>query len=373
MWWQVRAVLEDRPGALASLANRCGQEAVNILGLQVFPSLEGRVVDELVLHTADDWTAADVERLVRQDGVEEAVVEPCPPHVLEDQPVRYLRAARAVMRDPETLADELRRTLGAGSGAYSLVIDDGDGQPLMLSRSAPFTDIEVARAKELRHVALLAAPSAAAAVVPATGGPVALRPGTADDVQALIAMHGRCSAETLYRRFHAPVPRLTSRMARSLLEPLDGFSMVLTADDAVVGCGLVAREGDTFEIGLLVEDGWQHRGHGTRLLAALVKASVERGAESLTCYVQPDNEAVLGTIRRAGMRAHVSHVDGITACRIVVGERVAAADTPRRRRAIGSFMGSVTSPLVTLLHDRAELRPIFPAADLIDQAVRDEA
>jgi ribosomal protein S18 acetylase RimI-like enzyme len=373
MWWQARAMLEDRPGALAALAKRCGQEGVNILGLQVFPCLEGRVVDELVLHTSNNWTAEDVERLVRQDGVEEAVVAPCSPHVLEDQPVRYLRAAQRVMQDPKRLHEELCRTLGAAPGAYSLVIDDGDGQPVRLSRSVPFTDTEVARAKELRHLALLAPLSAAEAVVPVAGGPVSLRRGTAADVRALIAMHGRCSAETLYRRFHAPVSRLTSRMARSLLEPLDGFSIVLTAGDAVIGCGLVAPEGDSFEIGLVVEDGWQHQGHGNRLLAALVEAAVERGAETLTCYVQPDNEAVLGAIQRAGLRAHVSHVDGITACRIVVGGRVTAADTPRRRRTSRPLRGNLTIPLVTLLHERAELRPIFRAADHIDQAVRDGA
>ena len=86
MWWQVRAVLEDRPGALAALAMSCGEESVNILGLQVFPCLGGRVVDELVLCTAGGWSGADVERLVRQAGVEDAVVTPCSPHVLEDQP-----------------------------------------------------------------------------------------------------------------------------------------------------------------------------------------------------------------------------------------------------------------------------------------------
>lgn len=41
MLWRVRVTLEDRPGALAALAVRCGADGVNILGLQVFPSLDG--------------------------------------------------------------------------------------------------------------------------------------------------------------------------------------------------------------------------------------------------------------------------------------------------------------------------------------------
>ena len=36
-------------------------------------------------------------------------------------------------------------------------------------------------------------------------------------------------------------------------------------------------------------------------------------------------------------------------------------------------IGAVTAPLVTLLHGRAELRSVLPAADLLDAFVRDGA
>ena len=45
MLWQVRTLLEDRPGALAALSVGCGDQLVNILGLQIFPAPDGRVVD----------------------------------------------------------------------------------------------------------------------------------------------------------------------------------------------------------------------------------------------------------------------------------------------------------------------------------------
>ncbi|MDR7313766.1 UTP:GlnB (protein PII) uridylyltransferase, partial [Nocardioides luteus] len=48
MLWRVRATLPDRPGALAALAQRCGEAGVNILGMQIFPGLE-QVTDEFVL------------------------------------------------------------------------------------------------------------------------------------------------------------------------------------------------------------------------------------------------------------------------------------------------------------------------------------
>jgi GNAT superfamily N-acetyltransferase len=372
MLWQVRALLADRPGALAVLAHRCGEEEVNILALQVFPCVDGRVVDELVLHTTDGWTMADVAHLVRQAGAEETAVAPCSAHVLEDPPARYLRAAQRVMEDPETLREELCRLLDAAPDGDTLVVEDGD-QPVRLTRSFPFTDTEVARARELRRVAALASLSTAEAAVPLAGAPVSLRRGTASDVRAPIAMHGRCSAETVYRRFHAPLAHLSSSMAQALLEPVDGFSMVLTTGDAVIGCGVVAPEGDSLEIGLVVEDGWQRQGHGTRLFAALVDAAAEHGAATLTGKVQPDNEAVPATIRRAGLMAHATHVDGVSNYRMVVGRSGAAADRPRRDHPGHTSTDRATNQLAALLHEGPELRQLCPAADLGDQAARGDA
>ncbi|MCW2833437.1 MAG: hypothetical protein JWN68_1390 [Nocardioides sp.] len=369
MWWQVRALLEDRPGTLAALAESCGQQEVNILALEMHPCPDDLVVDELVLRTQESWTVADVERLVRRAGAMEVVVAPCTPRVLQDQPMRYMRAAGRVMQSPHTLEQELRSLLDAATGSHTLVLGDDDGQHVVLERSIPFTNTEVARARELRRLAGSGNLPYTAGEVPVADDPVAIRPGTAADGPALIAMHARCSAETLYRRYHAPMPQLRVPAARALLEPVNGFSMVLTAGTAVIGYGTVANATDPFEIGLLVEDRWQGQSHGTRLLAALAESARERGAETLTCHVQPGNQAVLATIQRAGLRAHASHADGLNTYRIVVPRSI-RADTPRRRPKPRPSLANVTKPLVSLLHQRPELREVCPAADLIDQGVR---
>lgn len=152
MWWQVRALLDDRPGTLAALAAGCGREGVNILALEVHPCLDDRVVDELVLRTAQGWTAGGVEQLVRRAGATQVVVSPCSPHVLQDQPMRYMRAAGRVMRDPHTLEEELRSLFDAATGSHTLVLD-GDGRRVVLERAVPFTATEVARARELNRLA----------------------------------------------------------------------------------------------------------------------------------------------------------------------------------------------------------------------------
>lgn len=393
MLWKVRASLDDRPGALAALAAACGEQLVNVLGLQIFPAADGRVVDELVLHTPGGWDAAAVQRLCRQAGVTETVVAACAPQTLEDPAVRHMRAAHVVLEQPGLLEEQLCRLLdavpGDGLGADALVLDDADGPPVVLARGVPFSDTEIARARELRVLAAAAlghrradgveAPSSAG---PSSAGPgrvdtatVALRRGAAADARALVAMHARSSAETVYRRYHAPVQHVSVRLARALLDPVDGFSIVLMAGDDVVALGTVGVVGPgdererVAEVGLMVEDRWQRQGHGSRLLRALALEASRAGIDTLVCTVLPDSTALLSVIQRAGLRARVRHDDGVTQYRVPVG-RLARADEARPRRGNRPAMGEVTAPLVALLHDRRELREVYPPADLIDQAVR---
>lgn len=375
MLWKVRALLEDRPGAMAALAAGCGERSVNILGLQIFPAADGRVLDELVLHGPDGWSSGDVERLFLAAGVEAAQVTGCAPQDLEDQPVRYLRAAQLVREEPDRLEPVLCRLLHAVPGPgqtpeTTLRLDDGAGPTVILARETGFTDTEVARARELRRLVRGDGPSPATTGSGADRVP-ALRLGTPGDADALAAMHDRCSAQTLYFRYHAPVARLTPRMARALLLPPAGTSLLLTVDGEVVAAGMfapdpAAEEPDTAELGLLVEDAWQQRGLGARLLRSLAQEAAGAGLETLSCLVLPENDAVLRTVDRAGLHAHARFVDGVVEYRVPVGPLRGR----RRRRGNRPAMGEVTSGLVSLLHERAELREVHPAADLIDQAVR---
>ena len=377
MLWQVRALLADRPGAMAALASRCGARGANILALDVHPTTHGEVVDQLVLHTPDDWTTQQVDDLCAEAGVFDSVVTECSPHALEDQPVRYLRCASAVVREPGRLEELLCRMLDAhpvaADASAGLMFDDRAGPLVALGREHPFTATEVARASELRHVAAAAlgetgpeletAPEPEPAVDLGT-----LRPGTVVDIRPLVEMHGRCSAETLSRRYHSPMRRLSPRLARAMLLPRDGFSLVLPdrSGDVVVAMGMVSFRDDAAEAALLVEDRWQRRGLGTDLLRALALEASVRGATELTLVTRRDDTSVLATVHRAGFRAHIRCVDGTNRLRVPLDLAPTAtprADRPARRRP--------TEPLVALLHQRQELRDVYAPAAIIDQAVRD--
>ncbi|RNL80949.1 GNAT family N-acetyltransferase [Nocardioides marmorisolisilvae] len=112
MYYRVRTKLADTPGALAVLAQHCGDAGVNILALQIYPEL-GAVTDDLVVETPDSWTAAAVVQLVSGAGGDEVSVVPCATHDLVDQPTAWLRAAQAVLEEPESLPAELTQLLGA--------------------------------------------------------------------------------------------------------------------------------------------------------------------------------------------------------------------------------------------------------------------
>jgi GNAT superfamily N-acetyltransferase len=386
MMWQVRALLEDRPGALAALAAACGTRSVNILALQIFPAADGRVVDELVLSTPGGWAASDVEQLCDLAGVHDASVASCSPRALEDRAVGYLRAATVVVEQPELLEDQLARLLGAFPddgvpGLETLRLDEGGGPRVRLSRAVAFTDTEHARAAELRRLAAAvlgsgaSAPGGGTAPVDPAPPEVVLRPGTLADASAVVAMHARCSSDTVHRRYHAPMPRVSPRFARSLLAPVGGLSLVATVGADVVAIGMLApapTERDdpagSIEAGLMVEDRWQRQGLGTRLLHELAVAAAHSGRDEITCLVQPRNDAVLRAVHRAGLHARVSQEDGVTRYRIPVA-RLVETDAPRRRSK-RPVMGEVTAPLVGLLHARRELREVYPPADLVDQAVR---
>lgn len=340
MHWRVRALLEDRPGELAALARQCGEENVNILALQIFPTEQNGVVDELVLHSPSGWTERDVENLLLRAGTPSHAVAACTPHALEDPTVGYLRAAQAVVADPQQLPQRLGQLLEASvqpgtADRDELTLEDGEGPAVRLYRRAPFTATEQARTRELRRIAAGAhrGSTAAAASIPDPAA-ARLRRGRGGDTDAVVAMHGRCSPDTIRRRYHAPMPYLSHRAARSQVAPERGWSVVAVCGEDLVGTATAGRDHDgEYEVGLLVEDRWQRLGLGTRLLNALALQAAEQGTTRLTCIFQPDNAPVLATLRRAGLHARVRQVDGLlhAAIYLTTLQRAATAGDGRLR------------------------------------------
>ena len=147
------------------------------------------------------------------------------------------------------------------------------------------------------------------------GGAAVARRAAAGDRAALERMFARCTVQTRYRRFHAPVTAiparyLTEALSGSLLHyalvagpaaPASGIADIV----ALASCRLLAA--GRAEVGLLVEDGWQRRGLGLRLLDDLVTHASGTGVRVLEAQLLAEQSWIAGLLDRYGRcRLHSS-------------------------------------------------------------------
>ena len=128
-----------------------------------------------------------------------------------------------------------------------------------------------------------------------TIGPVSVRDLSAGDGPGLRAMFGRLTGETIYKRFHAPYPRVPEPMLAHLMGHGGGRSLVAVAEGGIVGHAMYAEEpGESAEVAIVVEDGWQSRGIGKLLLSGLARRATGRGVRAFTAVALGENRRVLG-------------------------------------------------------------------------------
>jgi GNAT superfamily N-acetyltransferase len=167
-------------------------------------------------------------------------------------------------------------------------------------------------------------------VRPGSAGLVRVRRATTADREPLRRMFERCSPDTRYRRFHAPVKAIP---ARYLTEALSGsafhYALVAWHQDpgqamptapapgqpevdasgptaggppgraiALGSCRLVAE--GAAELGLLVEDAWQRQGAGTRLLRDLIAHADRIGVRLLEAQVLAEESWITSLLRPYG-------------------------------------------------------------------------
>lgn len=141
---------------------------------------------------------------------------------------------------------------------------------------------------------------------------VRTRYATPHDVDAVVSLHDRCSQDSLYRRFHAPMSQTLPRLALALIAPEGGWSLLAEQGGHVVAMACAGPLSSVdLEVGLLVEDASQGCGIGSRLLRELVTEAALRGYRAVHCLTQPDNDAVLATIRKAGIPHEPTRSEGL--------------------------------------------------------------
>jgi RimJ/RimL family protein N-acetyltransferase len=164
------------------------------------------------------------------------------------------------------------------------------------------------------------------------GARLVVRPIEAADADALVALHARLSADTIYRRYFGVRPHLSPTEVERFTR-VDGrtrFALVaLQAADLVAVARYEGRPGDrSAELAVVVDDALQHQGVGRLMLERLVDVAREAGIESLVADVLAGNAAMLALLRALGLPRR-TETDGDT---VTVLVDLSPAELPAGRR-----------------------------------------
>jgi GNAT superfamily N-acetyltransferase len=328
--WRLRIRMDDGPGMLARIAIRMADLECNILGLTVLP-VPGGVLDEMVIRPARGLTKDQLIRAIQDEGCECSGITDADVRELVDASAATLLSAGRAVEDPSRYAEVLRevlaadlvttvplaeanpsRTEGGHRAAFSV---DSRSALVARRRWAPFVQLELARAEALLGLldsvrANLAGPVVATS---SDGTPIVLKHGQPGDAEAVSAMHGRCSRETLFQRYHTGVRTMPRRLLHRLLMPPRGLSLLAVCGRDVVGLGqlISGATGEIAEISLLVEDSWQRKGVGTALIARLAVLAAARGQRKLMAVSLPGRDAIFRTAVRAGLSPEQPEEEGL--------------------------------------------------------------
>ncbi len=141
------------------------------------------------------------------------------------------------------------------------------------------------------------------------GTRVHVRPIVPEDEPLLIEAVAAMSERTVYFRFFSPLKRLPDALAHRLavVDYNDRFAIVGTTHrpggkERIVGVARYDRAADTdvAETAVAVVDEFQRRGLGSALLTILGKVAREHGIRTFTLIVLPENQQMLGLLRKMG-------------------------------------------------------------------------
>jgi ribosomal protein S18 acetylase RimI-like enzyme len=185
-------------------------------------------------------------------------------------------------------------------------------------------------------------------VVLREGARLLIRPIRSADADALVGLHARLSADTIYRRYFGARPHLSTADVDRFTR-VDGrvrFALVaMDGPDLVAVARYEGRPGElSAELAVVVDDALQHRGVGRLMLERLVDVAREAGLDTIDADVLAGNTAMLGLLRTLGLpRRAESDGDTVTVHIDLSGSDL-SAERRERARAHLARAGSVAPP-----------------------------
>ncbi|MFD9287564.1 GNAT family N-acetyltransferase [Streptomyces sp. NPDC060030] len=118
------------------------------------------------------------------------------------------------------------------------------------------------------------------------------------DLAPTVAMHNRCSAQTLWSRYHRAMGAPQTYLPTLLASAGSVHLAARDTDGRIVAVGHLMPDRSAVEAALLVEDRWQGRGVGTCLLRRLGHHVLAGGWETVHGLLIPGETRMTAILRR---------------------------------------------------------------------------
>lgn len=150
------------------------------------------------------------------------------------------------------------------------------------------------------------------------GTRIDVRPIEPSDEPLLHEAVAAMSERTVYFRFFTPLKRMPDALAHRLavVDYNDRFAIVGTmrrpnGKERIIGVARYDRASgtDVAETAVAVVDEFQRRGLGSALLTILAKVAREHGIKTFSLIVLPENQQMLGLLRKMGW-IHQARLNG---------------------------------------------------------------
>lgn len=130
------------------------------------------------------------------------------------------------------------------------------------------------------------------------GAVVLIRAVRPEDAARLERLFYRLSPASIVSYYFLPVPKLPHWAARlaevARADGVEHGALVALVDEEIVGVARYDRTTpEEAEFGLLIEDGWQGRGLGKRVLGMLIQEARRQGIGTFRAHIQGENRRAL--------------------------------------------------------------------------------
>jgi L-amino acid N-acyltransferase YncA/AcrR family transcriptional regulator len=319
--WRIRVVAPATPAATARVLRVLALVGADVITLFTHAQDDGTQLIDLMCAVPESLEREDLVRALATAG-HRVLAAPGLPEDEHDLVARILDAAAELVVHPErapraaaelVLADSWTvepATQGADATSDVMRLQWTPDHHVVLRREgAPFAAVERARAS-----ALLRLVEAVASTPEGAGGfgwveylrdgtRVVIRLARPEDAEAVAAMHDRSSEATRYQRYFTPITDWREDQLRRVAGGHRGATLVaVNWRGDIVGLGNVfpdrPDETSTAEIAVIVEDAWQGRGLGGRLLSHLVELGRRQGFHELVALVLASNTGMVEILER---------------------------------------------------------------------------